>query len=157
MGACVGVIILILQLAANLGELWIVCRYQRFFFVLFGILILQWPLAASAKDNFLIAQLSAQCSDGKDNDGDGKIDFGFAQGANDPGCASFIDDDESDDLPQCSDGKDNEDSDSLADMKDPCCLGSDDNDETSECEDKIDNDKDGKIDFGKDPGCKSRS
>lgn len=32
-----------------------------------------------------------QCNDGKDNDGDGKVDFG-----SDPGCASFLDNDERD-------------------------------------------------------------
>ena len=65
------------------------------------------------------------CSDGIDNDGDGKIDF-----PNDPGCSSPADDDESDDCqttdltcPQCGDG--------------------------------IDNNNNGLIDYPADPGCRS--
>jgi len=45
----------------------------------------------------------AQCEDGKDNDGDGMIDF-----PDDPSCASESDDDESaNPAPQCKDGRDN--------------------------------------------------
>jgi large repetitive protein len=50
-----------------------------------------------------------QCSDQRDNDGDGKIDF-----PNDPGCIATLVDDESDPCPdgmgcpQCGDGKDND-------------------------------------------------
>lgn len=40
-----------------------------------------------------------QCSDGIDNDGDGRIDFGLDPEVNDPGCLSPIDDDETDPLP----------------------------------------------------------
>jgi len=85
-----------------------------------------------------------QCSDGVDNDGDGKID------AQDPGCLSGpggtynpADDDERDTpapppaaKPQCSDSKDN-DGDGKIDAKDPGCLSGpggtynpNDNDET---------------------------
>ncbi len=46
-----------------------------------------------------------RCSDGMDNDGDGKTDF-----PNEPGCTSTADDDETDPtpLPACSDGMDND-------------------------------------------------
>jgi hypothetical protein len=40
-------------------------------------------------------QPPSQCSDGKDNDGDGKIDFGTGAN-NDPGCTSAADNDETD-------------------------------------------------------------
>jgi hypothetical protein len=40
-----------------------------------------------------------QCSDGKDNDGDGKIDFGTGAN-NDPGCESASDNDESNSPPR---------------------------------------------------------
>ncbi|HEY4244960.1 MAG TPA: hypothetical protein VGM88_34330 [Kofleriaceae bacterium] len=63
------------------------------------------------------------CSDGVDNDGDGKIDY-----PNDPGCASPGDNDETDtcpagpSCPQCGDGIDN-DGDGLIDYpNDPSCL-----------------------------------
>jgi hypothetical protein len=46
--------------------------------------------------------LPPQCSDGADNDGDGKVDA-----AADPGCLTDIDNDEVD-LPQCSDRRDND-------------------------------------------------
>ena len=38
----------------------------------------------------------AQCGDGLDNDGDGKIDFGSSE-SNDPGCSSLTDNDETED------------------------------------------------------------
>ncbi len=67
---------------------------------------------------------TTQCSDGTDNDGDGKID------AQDPGCHSDGDpnnpgsyvpsDDDERDAPQCSDGRDN-DGDGKIDILDPGC------------------------------------
>ncbi|MBA2644599.1 MAG: cadherin-like domain-containing protein [Solirubrobacterales bacterium] len=51
-----------------------------------------------------------ECSDGADNDGDGKTDFGTGPN-NDPGCTSATDDDETDPPPppkQCADGQDND-------------------------------------------------
>ncbi len=54
-----------------------------------------------------------QCSDGIDNDGDGKID-GF-----DGSCSSPSDDDEAN-PPQCSDTQDN-DGDGRIDLADPGC------------------------------------
>ena len=71
-----------------------------------------------------------QCSDGDDNDGDGRTDFG-----DDPGCISALDDDETDGLAQCSDGIDN-DGDTFIDWADginlnpdPGCSSALDNDE----------------------------
>ncbi len=96
----------------------------------------------------------AQCLDGRDNDGDGKIDYPF-----DPGCETEDDVDETDPevMPACSDGADN-DGDGLVDFPfDPGCESAADNDETdteiTECSDGVDNDNDGKIDFPNDPGC----
>jgi hypothetical protein len=110
-----------------------------------------------------------QCSDARDNDGDGKID------AQDPGCLSGPggafnpnDNDEGDavGLPQCSDGRDN-DGDGKSDAQDPGCLSGpggtfnpNDNDErdpgnSSQCSDGIDNDADGRVDFPADRGCAS--
>jgi hypothetical protein len=109
-----------------------------------------------------------QCSDARDNDGDGKID------AQDPGCLSGPggafnpnDDDETDPSPnpQCSDGRDN-DGDGRIDAQDPGCLSGpggafnpNDNDEGDavglpQCSDGRDNDGDGKND-AQDPGCLS--
>jgi hypothetical protein len=71
-----------------------------------------------------------QCSDGIDNDNDGKIDFPY-----DPGCYSPNQDDETDDCPsgpncpQCADGKDN-DMNGLTDYpSDPGCSAASDTDE----------------------------
>ena len=67
------------------------------------------------------------CSDGKDNDGDGKTDYPA-----DPGCTSADDNDETD-PPQCSDGKDN-DGDGLIDHpNDKGCESASDDDETDPC------------------------
>jgi len=62
------------------------------------------------------------CSDGRDDDGDGKIDFPL-----DPGCTALTDDTETDtcpgaDCPACGDGQDN-DTDGLTDYPmDPSCA-----------------------------------
>ena len=99
-----------------------------------------------------------QCSDERDNDGDGKIDF-----PNDPGCDSPQDDNETDgsDEPDCSDGEDN-DGDGYTDYpRDPGCESREDPDETDndepECSDGADNDGDRRVDFPADNGCKSAS
>jgi len=60
-----------------------------------------------------------ECSDGDDNDGDGKIDLA------DPGC---IDSQDNDERNQCSDEVDNDD-DGKIDLADPGCIDSQDNDE----------------------------
>src|SRR5215213_9918054 len=68
-----------------------------------------------------------QCQDGKDNDGDGKID------SQDSGCASATDDTENSNQiapqKQCQDGKDN-DGDGKTDLQDPGCTSATDDDET---------------------------
>lgn len=90
------------------------------------------------------------CSDGIDNDADGRIDYG-AGASNDPGCSSGSDTNE---ISQCGDGNDN-DGDTYIDLNDTGCSGLWDNNETStsQCSDGADNDGDSLIDFGADPGC----
>lgn len=87
--------------------------------------------------------ISFQCSDGMDNDGDGKIDFdGNGDPSKvDPGCYGAQDPDEynppSGQVTQCNDGIDNADpEDTLVDQNDPGCIGPTgydptDNDETN--------------------------
>ena len=93
------------------------------------------------------------CNDGKDNDGDGKIDL------QDPGCTSATDTDETDPVAQCQDGIDN-DGDGATDFpQDFSCSSATDNDETNPkaaCQDGTDNDGDGLVDFPQDPGCVSK-
>ena len=79
------------------------------------------------------AFMRAQCSDGVDNDGDGRIDF-----PNDPDCSGPTDDSE-------AGGADDDDVQRETDRGD------------AECEDGRDNDGDGRVDFPDDPGCTSRS
>jgi hypothetical protein len=74
-----------------------------------------------------------QCSDGQDNDSDGKIDFPY-----DPGCYSPNQDDETDDCPsgpncpQCSNGSD-DDMNGITDYPDdPGCAAASDTDEYTE-------------------------
>jgi hypothetical protein len=99
-----------------------------------------------------------QCSDERDNDGDGLIDY-----PNDPGCVSPQDDDEanSGNEPQCSDGKDNDGDGRIDYPDDPGCTDRTDDSETDnskpECSDGVDNDGDGRIDFPADTGCTSAS
>ncbi|MFZ5468288.1 MAG: MYXO-CTERM sorting domain-containing protein [Myxococcota bacterium] len=95
----------------------------------------------------------AACSDGNDNDGDGKTDFPA-----DPGCLSANDIDETD-VPQCSDGADNDGDTQVDYPNDPGCSSFVDNSEVgaAACADGADNDGDGKTDFPGDPGCTSAS
>jgi hypothetical protein len=90
------------------------------------------------------------CSDGRDNDGDGLVDFPA-----DPGCSSPLDGSEEDvGATQCSDGFDN-DGDGLVDYPyDPGCSSTTDATELNGdvCSDLQDNDGDGLID-ALDPGC----
>jgi len=106
------------------------------------------------------------CSDGMDNDEDGKIDF-----PEDPGCEGIEDNNETDPeepshtLPACSDDIDN-DGDELIDYpQDPGCEDAEDDNESDAieppepplpaCSDGVDNDSDGLIDYPEDPGCES--
>ncbi|MDQ4049951.1 MAG: hypothetical protein M3131_11320, partial [Actinomycetota bacterium] len=74
----------------------------------------------------------AQCEDGRDNDGDGRIDF-----PDDPGCTSPNDDSEADAGTAGQGG------------------GGGGGRDATECSDGRDNDGDGRIDFPNDPGCTS--
>lgn len=99
----------------------------------------------------------SRCANGRDDDGDGLIDF-----PNDPGCTDAEDDDEYNPTarPQCSNGLD-DDADGQTDFPaDRGCQNATDNDESddpasSQCNDQVDNDLDGYIDFPEDPGCAS--
>jgi hypothetical protein len=110
-------------------------------------------------------EASRACSDGVDNDGDGKIDFPA-----DIGCEGPNNQNETD-LPQCDDGRDN-DGDGTLDFdttiagqtRDPDCSSAADPTEgpdptpspaPARCADGIDNDGDGKIDYPADSGCSS--
>ena len=69
-----------------------------------------------------------ECEDGKDNDGDGRIDWN-TPGNNDPGCPSADDDNESDE-PLCNNLKD-DDGDGKIDLNDAGCQGQGDDNEAS--------------------------
>jgi hypothetical protein len=130
-------------------------------------------LNAKAAGNRWIATLvcggtPADCSNGKDDDGDGATDFPADNGCasatdsserpHDPGCSNPDDNDERDSLNQCEDGIDN-DGDGKTDFPaDAGCSSPNDTDETGEpdCADGKDNDGDGWIDFPDDGGCSSK-
>ncbi len=105
-----------------------------------------------------------QCNDGRDNDGNGLVDFG--PGPRDPGCASAADTTEATSppptaSPQCSDGVDNDGDGKVDYPNDPGCTSRADEDEVDPpvppaCADGIDNDGDLRIDLA-DPGCSSAS
>ena len=99
-----------------------------------------------ARDAFVTKiETTFACSDGIDNDGDGKKDFPA-----DKGCFSATDPDERAD---CQDGVDN-DGDGTTDYPtDKGCSGAMDHSEKFACEDGVDNDADGRVDFPADPGC----
>lgn len=91
------------------------------------------------------------CSDGKDNDGDGKIDDA------DPGCVTDQRESADEGKAKCGNGVD-DDGDSKVDFPDdPQCASKDDDTEDgatpAKCQDNRDNDGDGKLDFPDDPGC----
>jgi len=85
------------------------------------------------------------CSDGIDNDGDTKIDYGSAD-SNDPGCTSWTDDDERQEI--CGNGLD-DDLNGLTDCADSACAGIFG---CTACSDGADNDGDNLVDLD-DPGC----
>ena len=79
------------------------------------------------------------CSDGMDNDGDGRVDY-----PDDAGCTALIDYSE---RSACSDGLD-DDGDGLVDYPaDPGCQNADSKIENPECQDGLDNDQQTGIDF----------
>ena len=95
------------------------------------------------------------CLDNHDNDGDGLADF-----PDDPGCADYLDADETDPAvpPACWNRAD-DDTDLVIDFPlERGCLSAADNDETDpatppECSDGIDNDGNGDTDYPDDEGC----
>lgn len=117
-----------------------------------------WIATIDCKD-----ALSA-CSDGWDNDGDGRVD------TDDSGCANANDNSEKphdpvcttpsgpSEAPQCSDGIDN-DGDGATDFPaDFSCSSANDSDETnpkSQCQNGVDDDSDGVVDLA-DPGCSGK-
>jgi hypothetical protein len=111
--------------------------------------------ASVAVEGEILVQKAPQCSDGRDNDGDGSTDFPA-----DLGCSSAADDTESPN-PECSDGVD-DDGDQLSDFPaDPGCSSPGDDSESPnpppppQCVDGVDNDGDGFVDYPRDPGCTS--
>ncbi len=92
------------------------------------------------------------CSDGLDNDGDGRTDApGGDPSLVDPGCDSAADPSEKSPGLRCDDGVDN-DADGSADFLaggggDLVCLSPVSPDETAPCQDGFDNEGDGRIDF----------
>lgn len=89
------------------------------------------------------------CSDGKDNDNDGKTDY-----PRDPDCSSP--DDKAEGRAVCADGKDNDSDGKIDHGDDPDCSSPEDNTEKPvPCSDGLDNDADGKIDHPDDPQCVS--
>ncbi len=92
-----------------------------------------------------VATATPECSDGIDNDGDGRSDY-----PSDPGCQSAASLFEN---PACNDGIDN-DHDILIDYPtDPGCAAAWSDIENPACNDGIDDDGDGHTDYPADPGC----
>ena len=99
-----------------------------------------------------------QCDNGRDDDGDLRVDY-----PQDPGCDDEADDDESDDPPPppaaCANGVDDDD-DGVIDLEDPGCDGPWDADESDDppppaCNNGLDDDTDGYTEYPADPGCGS--
>ena len=94
-----------------------------------------------------ILEITRECADGIDNDGDGQVDW-----PDDDGCADAEDLREN----ECDDGVDN-DGDTLVDYgDDPGCRNLlDASREAPPCNDGVDNDGDAFIDYGLDPNCQA--
>jgi hypothetical protein len=104
----------------------------------------------------------AECEDGVDNDGDGRVDYDPGGPLDDWGCRSANDNTESPN-PECSDSIDN-DSDGKIDGFDVSCNKGgnfhgrhDDEANPTACVDDFDDDFDGLVDYPDDPGCSSRA
>ncbi len=92
-----------------------------------------------------------ECTDGIDNDNDGKFDL------DDPGCRALGTFESPDPkIAACKDGIDNDD-DGMVDLADNGCFDLSDGDEfevpPANCRDGLDNDGDGWTDWPNDPGC----
>ena len=93
--------------------------------------------------------VAPQCSDGLDNDGDGKIDYPA-----DAGCYDAADSSEAGGV--CDDGLDNDGDGKIDYPADPGCrFGWWSSETGGECDDGIDNDLDGFKDYPADPGCQN--
>ena len=92
-----------------------------------------------------------QCSDGQDNDADGRVDHPA-----DAGCESQTDDSEAGEA-QCQDGQDNDADGRVDHPADAGCESQTDDSEAGEaqCQDGQDNDNDKKVDYPDDQGCDS--
>jgi len=103
----------------------------------------------SAEVSVLSTSGITACSDGKDNDGDGKTDFPA-----DVDCASAADPDETR-TPQCADAADNDGDGKIDFGADLGCSSLLDDSEkgAAQCADGKDNDGDGDIDYPDDRGC----
>jgi hypothetical protein len=105
-----------------------------------------------------IERLAAGCSDGRDNDGDGRVD------GEDAGCATPADEDERDEagvVSICNNGLDDDEDGETDYPYDPGCLTRGGEDETDpaqapQCSNGVDDDDDGFIDFPLDAGCQAR-
>jgi hypothetical protein len=104
------------------------------------------PMESATSESSIIYIPPSPCSDGLDNDSDGKIDFPADEGCSRPG--------DFNETSQCSNGID-DDLDGQIDLADGQCrnLGDEDESGNPACDDGIDNDGDGLIDFGNDPQC----
>lgn len=112
-------------------------------------------LRCDPDDSECLAGLKA-CNDEDDNDGDGLIDFPA-----DPGCASGIDNNETNGA--CANGVDDDGDGAIDYPQDTGCTAASDTNEqgTIQCDDGLDNDSDGKTDYRSngtgDTGCSSIS
>ena len=119
----------------------------------------QFGMGGPFKLSVEVERLDPGCSDGLDNDEDGRVD------GDDPGCVDADDEDErnepGDPVAACNNGAD-DDGDNLVDFPfDPGCLTRGDDDEADDgeptaCANGLDDDEDGFVDFPLDPGCQGR-
>ncbi|MBI3178484.1 MAG: hypothetical protein HYZ27_02410, partial [Deltaproteobacteria bacterium] len=96
-----------------------------------------------------------RCTDGVDNDLDGRTDYPF-----DPDCFDSVDDDEGD-TTACSNGRDDDGDTQIDWPNDPGCDSAYDlgegPDPATQCSDGQDNNNSGAADFPRDPGCYAAS
>jgi large repetitive protein len=136
-------------------------RVSRHLLLVLALLSLATLPMCAGDDNSFTSKV--ECSDGKDNDGDGMIDF-----PDDLGCVGHDDDSEGDPpSPQCKDGRDNDGDGKIDYPYDPGCFAPQQDSEDDDCPDGpncpqcgngIDDDMNGLTDFPSDAaGCTSAS
>jgi hypothetical protein len=129
--------------------------------------LLLWACGMELESRLPAGDDPRACSDGIDNDGDGRVDY-----PQDPGCENALDPSEDDPAAPraCSDGQDNDgdgrtdfdlNDNGLLDAEDDpgCSSAADDTEENlalPECGDMLDNDQDGLTDLA-DPDCENRN